>query len=184
MSRNFYTFNIDEEIWRDNKYIRKIKSEKADFMDEMPAPVADMGEPNLAKEIIQDIKDVEIESIHGIDFDYDKIPGEWGTIICLEILEHLFNPLFFLENVKAALKKNGILYLSTPYRPKFLWTEHHYHEIDDERIRWLFERAGFEIEKEKKIRLYRGWKWHLKGIRPLIRLHTFTRIYKLRPAKN
>ncbi len=182
MNRDFYTFNTQEEIWRDNKYIQKVKSQKARFMDEMPGPISDLGEPNLAKEIIQEVKDADIESIYGIDFDYEKIPGHWGTIICLEILEHLFNPLFFLENVKDALDKEGVLYLSTPYRPKFLWTEHHYHEIDDERIRWLFERAGFIIEKEQKIRLFRGWKWHLRGIRPLIRLNTFTRIYKLKPV--
>ena len=152
MGRDFYTFNTQEEIWRDNKHIRRIKSRKAAFMDEMPEPVADLGEPNLAKNIIEDKKDLDIESIYGIDFDYEEIPGEWGTIICLEILEHLFNPLFFLENIKDALEEDGVLYLSTPYRPKLLWTEHHFHEIDDTRIRWLFERAGFKIEKEKKIK--------------------------------
>ncbi len=183
MSRDFITFNIEEEIWRDNEYVRKIKARKADFMDELPGPVADMGVPNAAKKMIEEIKGIQIESVHGMDFDYDPIPGEWGTIICLEILEHLFNPLFFLENLKSALKPDGVIYLSTPYRPKFLWTEHHYHEIDDERIHWLFDRAGLTIEKEKKIRLYRGWKWHLRGIRPLLRIQTFTRIYKLRPAE-
>lgn len=181
MNREFYTFNVEEEIWRDNEHVRTIKAAKAEFMDELRAPVADMGDPNTAKKLIENVKGIEIESIYNIDFDYDPIPGQWGTIICLEILEHLFNPLFFLENIKKALKPGGILYLSTPYRAKFLWTEHHYHEIDDKRIRWLFERAGFGIEKEKKIRLFRGWKWHLKGVRPLLRLNTFTRIYKLKP---
>lgn len=184
MGRDFYTFNTEEEIWggADNRYFRRIKKAKADFMDEIVEPVADLGVPNAAKELIEREKGLSIESIGDVDFDYDEIPGRWGTIICLEILEHLFNPLFFLENVKKALKPNGILYLSTPYRPKFLWTEHHYHEIDDERIRWLYERAGFRIADEKKVRLFRGWKWHLRGIRPLMRLQTFTRIYKLRPA--
>jgi len=185
MDRQFITYNTFDEVWRDrdNKYFLSLKKAKAEFMDEIHSPVADLGEPNPAKMIIEKEKGISIESIDNLDFDHDKIPGKWGTILCLEILEHLFNPLFFLECVRDALDEDGILYLSTPNRPKFLWTEHHFHEIDDDRIQWLFEISGFEIESQRKIRLFRGWKWHFRGIRPLFRMNTFTRIYKLRPVK-
>ncbi len=176
------TFNTTEQIWMklDDPHFQKITRATADFIDTLTPPCADLGEPNAKRQMLEELKGVKIASVSGIDFDYDPIPGQWGTILCFEILEHLFNPLAFLENIKKALLPDGILYLSTPWRPHFLWTEAHYHEIDDARISWLFDRAGFLLEKQDKIRLFYGWKWHLRGVRPLLRINTFTRIYKLK----
>jgi len=98
------------------------------------------------------------------------------------VLEHLFNPLFCLEQMKKALHSTGVIYLSTPYRNHLIWGNRHFHEIDDKRIRWLFAAAGLEIIKQAKIAIRFQWYWHLSGIRPLLRLFQKTRIYKLKVA--
>jgi len=177
------TFNTEQEILRETEQRRRVAKKIAEFIDETPGNIFDLGPPNYKKNLLEKQLDVTIQSLHGFDFDIDPIPEKCGTLLCFEILEHLFNPLFFLNGCRESLKENGVLYLSTPGRPHFLWTEHHFHEIDDTRILWLFDKAELEIIKKKKIRLYRGLKFHLSGIRPLIRLFTFTRLYKLKPKK-
>lgn len=178
----FPTFNDKTEIWADIGKTRVAK-QIFEFIDEWESPIGDMGNPNFKKTQFEKLLNQDIESIYGFDFDripwnYDK---KFNTIFCFEILEHLFNPLLFLEQLKKLLESNeGTIYLSTPYRAHFLWTKHHYHEIDDTRIKWLFDKAGLKIAESRKIRLFRGWKYHLRGIRPLLRLHTFTRVYKLK----
>ncbi|MBH09925.1 MAG: hypothetical protein CMG74_06125 [Candidatus Marinimicrobia bacterium] len=53
----------------------------------------------------------------GVPFD-DKSAD---YIICLEIMEHIENPTFFLEEIKRVLKKNGKLILSVPN--PYCWNE-------------------------------------------------------------
>jgi hypothetical protein len=124
-------------------------------------------------------------SIH-VDFDRDKFPGEWRTILCFEVLEHLYNPLFFLENLRCSLLPGGCIYLATPYRyPVIFEAPHHYYEIPNDRIRWLFDEAGLEIVREGKVRFVGKWYQHIHGIRPILRylFFNYSRIYKLQVAE-
>ena len=176
------TFNSEEEISNQSYIRRRIATGIVNFIDELPSQVCDLGPPNYKKSLLEEKLDISIQSIYGFDFDLEPIPVKCGTLFCFEILEHLFNPLFFLNNCRESLIQNGVLYLSTPYRPHFLWTEHHYHEIDDRRIEWLFEKANLEVIKHQKMLLYRGIKFHLSGIRPFLRLFTHTRLFKLKSS--
>jgi len=46
----------------------------------------------------------------------DLTPNEgWDLIISAEVIEHLFAPLRFLENMYRHLRQNGVLLLSCPY---------------------------------------------------------------------
>ena len=182
------TFNTDDVLWS-NKYGQKELAAEhiSDFAKHLAAkrqnPFVDIGRPNAKKYLIQNSLKSRIESLYGWDFDYDFPTVQnrkFGTVFCLEILEHLYNPLFFLENLKEILDRNGSIVLSTPGRPHFLWTEHHFHEIDDKRIKWLFNRAGLEVVRERKYRLWRGLKFHLSGIRPFLRMFTYGRVYELK----
>jgi len=42
------------------------------------------------------------------------LKGSYGTVIGLEIIEHLYNPDLFLENCFKILENGGLLILSTP----------------------------------------------------------------------
>jgi SAM-dependent methyltransferase len=42
-------------------------------------------------------------------------PGGWDMIISLEVIEHLFSPRRFLENMRGHCSPTGMVLLSTPY---------------------------------------------------------------------
>ena len=104
-----------------------------------------------------------------IDLDFDDLCGKYEIVTAFEIIEHLFNPLHFLIQVKNILNENGTLYLSTPKgKPYFLWSEDHYHEMREDRLRALIDRAGFSIIRKKEIRIH-PLKFYFTGFRPLLR---------------
>lgn len=148
------------------------------FIDDLHEPCADCGESNPIKKALEKYFNVKITSLD-IDLDREKINGKFGTILCFEVLEHLFNPLYCLETIKNSLTDNGVLYLSTPYRMKLLWGHRHFHEIDNKRIKWLFQSAGFRIVKQVSVSIRWEWWRHFTGFRPLLRLFQKTRLYKL-----
>lgn len=65
---------------------------------------------------------------HGVDFAWNlekslpkKFYGKWDKIICNSLLEHLGNPLQFLEYCKLYLKKGGVLELRTDNADYWGW---------------------------------------------------------------
>ena len=149
--------------------------------DDLYFPVCDCGEDNPFRHLIcPDAKSVDV------NFDMARFPGYWKTILCFEVLEHLYNPLYFLKQLKRSLLPNGVIYLSTPYRLPFLYeSAHHFHEIPNDRIQWLFDEAGLKVIKTGKARICGNWYQYFYGIRPIIRYLFFrkyfysTRLYKL-----
>lgn len=157
-----------------NSFLNRM-AQTVKFLDYWQFPACDCGEDNPAKALI----DPNIESIE-IDFDREAFPGKWNTVFCLEVLEHLYNPLFFLESVKKSLLPGGVIFLSTPYQwPQMLKAIHHYHEIPDDRLNWLFDEAGLRILRKGKITIAGNWYDHFTGVRPFMRYFQHTRIFKL-----
>lgn len=112
-----------------------------------------------------------------LDFDskFERFPKQ-DIILSCEVLEHLLNPLYHLMEVKKILKKDGILYLTTPKKkPEILWSKWHFNEMSLERLTYLFDKAGFRIINRKQA-LTRSWWFYLTGFRPLLRLF-FDKIY-------
>ena len=166
------TFIEKDDLWKNKEtYLnRKRYSKILNFIDEIKEPVLDIGERNPLIEFIENELNINTTSSDKTDMDYQSIRGQYGTIFFFAVIEHLFNPLFALENIKKALKNDGIIYLSTPHRPHFLWTEHHFHEMDTMRIQWLFERANLKIMKHEKHYLHDKWFRNLRGLRPFCRI--------------
>lgn len=81
--------------------------------------------------------------------------GIADVIASFEVIEHLFNPVSFIENCYRLLKPNGLLYLSCPNIKGFdisilhlLSTtigEGHYNYYHPKSISLLLERLGFEV---------------------------------------
>lgn len=160
-----------------NNLLNRIK-QTIEFIDNpIQFPACDCGENNPMKLAINP----EIVSIDKMDFDRDEFSGKWATIFCFEVLEHLYNPLFFLEGIKNSLIPSGVLYLSTPRQfPQILKAKHHFHEIPTDRLMWLFKESGFSILNQDKITIAGNWYEHMHGIRPILRYFQKTRIFKLR----
>ena len=49
----------------------------------------------------------------------EEIPADWKNafeaIVCLEVVEHLFNPADLVKTARQTLKRDGIIIISTPY---------------------------------------------------------------------
>lgn len=174
-------FNENEEI---NAHIhipamRKYAQNIILAMDEIIEPVADIGIMNIKATRAAEFYGINIAQIGiGIDWNREPFPeGEWGTLLFYDSLEHMLNPLFVMDNLHRILKPGGVLYITLPQRPSWLWTEHHWHEIDRSRCEYLFRSAGFTIEAWRVIRY-----WRFKaGLRPLIRyFYDKSTFYKLR----
>ena len=89
------------------------------------------------------------------DFFYegDKFPfkeNEFDSIICNEVLEHVFNPEDFLSEIYRVLKPGGNMLMTVP----FLWDEHEqpydYARYSSFGLKHLLNETGFEIIEARK----------------------------------
>jgi SAM-dependent methyltransferase len=172
------------ELWPDklpNSFLNRAK-ETIRFINPV-GKIADCGEDNPLKHMIQDYFELEITSL---DWNFNeplrvaKNVVKYDTILALEVLEHLFNPLVFLNSLKRLLTDDGTIYLSTPCQwPQIIKAIHHYHEIPTDRLMWLFDEAELKIIRKGKTTIAGSWYNHIYGIRPILRYFQKTRIYQL-----
>lgn len=78
--------------------------------------------------------------------------------LCLEVLEHLPEPLVALKELNRVLRSGGRLYFSVP----MAWHQHQkpydYYRYTSFGLRYLFEQAGFEVAE---IRPTGGYFWFM-----------------------
>jgi SAM-dependent methyltransferase len=87
-------------------------------------------------------------SLVDVFYDGSTIPFEndhFDSVVCFEVIEHIFNPDEMLTEISRVLKKDGIGLFSVP----FCWNEHEipfdYARYSSFGIRHLLEKNGFEI---------------------------------------
>lgn len=94
---------------------------------------------------------------------------DYDTVISGHVLEHLYNPGIYLADIRDHMKPGGKLLIVFPQRPKFLWTNHHYHEVDDYRFRLMASDTGFTVSHYEQWHLRKSKSEHLTGIRTALR---------------
>lgn len=76
---------------------------------------------------------------------------EFHSVLCNQVLEHVFNPDMFLSEVRRVLRPTGQLLLTIP----FVWDEHEqphdYARYTSFGLRALLERNGFVVEEHRKL---------------------------------
>lgn len=90
---------------------------------------------------------------HIVNVDRERLPFKDGCvdkIFCLEVVEHLENPTFFLNEAHRVLRKGGKLVLTTPDENSFVW-----------RVVWFLWNRTF------------GKEWHHKSKFTLKQLNRF-----------
>ncbi|MCO5144083.1 MAG: class I SAM-dependent methyltransferase [Oligoflexia bacterium] len=101
------------------------------------------------------------------DFFYDgkSFPfkeNEFDFIICNQVLEHVFEPNLFLQEVRRVLKPTGKALFTIP----FLWDEHEqpidYARYSSFGIKHLVEKNGFHVTDLKKLNPGLSAIWQLK----------------------
>lgn len=87
-------------------------------------------------------------------YDGYKFPYEdqkYDSVLCNQVLEHIFNPDEFLQEINRVLKINGQLLLTVP----FVWDEHEqpydFARYSSFGLKSLLEKNGFIIIKHEKI---------------------------------
>lgn len=104
-----------------------------------------------------------------IDLDTGSIENRYDVVTAFEVIEHLFNPLHCLLEIRKALNPEGRLYLSTPNsKPNFLWSSEHFHEMSERSLTELFNRAKFKVLRKTTVRIH-GFGFYFTGIRPVFR---------------
>lgn len=90
-----------------------------------------------------------------VDIFYDgrKFPldnDSFDSIICNQVLEHVFTPDELLQEINRVLRNDGYLLLTVP----FVWDEHEqpndYARYSSFGIKYLLEKNGFRIEHNEK----------------------------------
>lgn len=135
--------------------------------------ILDIGERNPLTTRIEATYNISVDSTQGdLDTEFICPNKKYDVVIFNHVIEHLFNPLFCLENIKKVMKPKGILIIGTPIKPGFITTSKgHFHEMDDYRFRKLVKRAGLQILCWKKSHVYNNIQWtRFTGIRPLLRM--------------
>lgn len=76
--------------------------------------------------------------------------NEFDSVIVNEVLEHVFNPADFLNEIYRVLKPSGMLLMTVP----FVWDEHEqpndYARYSSFGLKHLLEESGFEVIEHRK----------------------------------
>lgn len=119
-----------------------------------------------------------------VDLDTEPLDtaSRYPVVTAFEVIEHLYNPLHLLLQIRAALNPapSSRLFLSTPaWKPGFLQSPDHFHEMPKRSLDALIARAGFEVVRSAEFGI-RSPLFCLKGVRPLLRcVFEKIRIYEL-----
>lgn len=168
---------IDKEEWHLYRQIAR-------FIGSVKGRCADIGEKNTKMECLKKLLKIDsVDQIDAPDFNECSFNASYDVVFCFEVIEHLQNPLAFMKQVKKLIHEDGVIYLSTPNRPKILWSECHFFEMNPDRItKWIFTPSRLKVIRKKKLWwTYSNWWFYFTGIRPLLRLFFNTKyIYELR----
>lgn len=97
----------------------------------------------------------ENRRLKNADYFYDGVNFPFATdsfdaVVCNQVLEHVFNPDEFVQEINRVLKSDGVLLLSVP----FVWDEHEqpwdFARYSSFGLKALLERHGFEVTVQVK----------------------------------
>ena len=157
-------------VYNHNRFIKYIKDL---FPWYYSGRVLDIGGRNPLTQRLEDEFDIVIDStLSDLDIQFICTRSEYDIIIFNHVIEHLFNPLFCLQNIREVMHKDSILIIGTPIKPNFITTETgHFHEMDEYRFKKLIQRAGLEIINWQRFYTYNHISWRsFTGIRPFLKM--------------
>ncbi len=85
-------------------------------------------------------------SLHKIDFEKDALPyanGSIDTLVCANLLEHIYNYRFLVGEMRRVLKKGGQLIGFVPFFQQYHPDPHDYFRYTKEALCRIFIEAGF-----------------------------------------
>ncbi len=98
-----------------------------------------------------DYPDIQLDLSEEIEIEKTELSEKFDVIICLAVLEHVYNPFIAVKNLKKMLKKNGIIYGYVPFL-------YHYHAPEDlyfqDYYRYSKDGLAYLFKDFQKIKLY------------------------------
>jgi SAM-dependent methyltransferase len=101
-----------------------------------------------------DTPDARARDVADAYYEGDSFPfpgGRFDTLLCNQVLEHVFNPDVFVNEMHRVLAPGGRLLLTVP----FVWDEHEqphdYARYSSFGLQALLERNGFQIVEHRKL---------------------------------
>ena len=85
-------------------------------------------------------------SFSGVDFEKDTLPfmeGSVDTVVCANVLEHVYNHQFLIGEMKRILKPDGTLIGFVPFLIQYHPDPHDYFRYTKEALHRMFSDAGF-----------------------------------------
>ena len=140
----------------------------------------DLGDRTPLTDSLEGLFDCPFENSR-VDLDIESLSGSFEVVTAFEVVEHLYNPLHALLEVRHLLAGgNGRLFVSMPLRkPLYLASPDHFHEMSRQSARSLFARAGFMVVRSGEFRI-RHPLFYLTGLKPLLRaMYEKVQIYEL-----
>lgn len=132
--------------------------------------LADIGPRNPKIDLLHVRANATIQQIMTEDFNWDTLHGQYNTVFCFEVLEHVQNPLWFMRQLRDLLAPDGRLYLTTPSNPHWLWYPFHFHEMNRQHLeKWILTPLDMHIVRHTRFNFANDWKAAFIGLRPLLR---------------
>jgi hypothetical protein len=146
-----------------------------------PASGLDIGDRTPVTGMLEELFGCRFDTT-SVDLDTGALDGSYPVVAAFEVLEHLYNPLHLLLEARKVLAPGPAsrLFVSTPaWKPLFLQSPDHFHEMPRRSLESLFDRAGFTVLRSAEFGI-RPFRFCFTGIRPLLRcVFERIRIYEL-----
>jgi SAM-dependent methyltransferase len=102
-------------------------------------------------EYLQKGSDCKVEpvdtSLSGINFESDHLPqadGTADTVICANVLEHIYNHNFLISEIRRIMKGGACFIGFVPFLVNYHPDPHDYFRYTEEALKKMFETAGFK----------------------------------------
>lgn len=169
-----FTDKSSWEVKHDMAIWKRIQKTVAFIDDEdiVGKQILDIGESSLVSQELEKRLGINLHHTLPCDFNFGLLAPIriYDTIFSFEVLEHVMNVAFHLQCVASHLKKNGILYLSTPVRNPFgFWANQtcHFSEYDIDKVVIVANYAGFNSDKVSTFRSLPFIEGYRRGAGPI-----------------
>jgi len=157
MKEKFYIDDYDHQ--KNSKKAKKNRKVTLNLINKylggLFGTVLDVGKRNYFTKLLEgkywiNLIDHKIDSTEGdLDLVFNCPRKDYNFVHYNNVIEHQYNPLFTLLEIKKRMRLNGILILGTPLKPNWMtFSSCHFHEFNKYQYYSLLDRAGFvEVAK-------------------------------------
>ena len=101
--------------------------------------------------IFQDYPDIQLDLSEEFEIEKTELYERFDVIICLAVLEHVYNPFIAIQNLKKMLTHNGIIFCYVPFL-------YHYHAPRDlyfqDYYRYSKDGLAYLLKDFKDVKIY------------------------------